>query len=608
MNIKTVNKKYHLLNIFWNNKFIILALMVMVFFHIRYLVISTRNVPFMDYWRFIAVFGDKIIDKTFAFSDIWNTGAEWGNRNPLVNILLALNMGVFGYNTQIEIFASVLFNVSIAILLIYAFNKENTNIKNNKIKWQLLCLPFILTSFSLNQWEILTLQFSLAFMIRIFCYTGIFIWINACFFNMKKYYRHLYAVSAIIFMAIIFISQAYFAAFAGAIGTVIIVNFCINYKKEKLIYLKNYLYMLFFIIIGSFVYLYNLNIISGNITVKSGVFIFNFIKGILLMFGSSLCQYFTEYSWLGINSRTLTYITGIITCILYIFALFLYIKRKLYKKTYIPLFFIIYCFLNIGIIYVTRAYSFDLYYLTASRYTCETTFGLTGMLWIFGSLFAEKKKKLLNPVIIEKIAICISICIIVSGLLASSYFERKIGYYRGKNFEKLSKNIGKIDTLSDAELEISTQAPACNVRAGVLILKQHNLGIFKNDIDTSKNNVKYEYTGFYDNKNEEVWINGKAEIIAHNNNSVNRFVLTGYYPETFPGNYITVTINNNESITKEMIPGKVFDIEIDFENKYQKVKIGIKTDKTFIPKNEGWNEDLRELGVYIVKWSLLDNQ
>jgi hypothetical protein len=34
------------------------------------------------------------------------------------------------------------------------------------------------------------------------------------------------------------------------------------------------------------------------------------------------------------------------------------------------------------------------------------------------------------------------------------------------------------------------------------------------------------------------------------------------------------------------------------------VNIILKTEKTFIPKNEGWNDDIRELGAFIVSWSL----
>jgi hypothetical protein len=43
---------------------------------------------------------------------------------------------------------------------------------------------------------------------------------------------------------------------------------------------------------------------------------------------------------------------------------------------------------------------------------------------------------------------------------------------------------------------------------------------------------------------------------------------------------------------------------LDFENALDYISIRIKTEKSFIPKNEGWNNDNRRLGVMITKWSL----
>lgn len=112
----------------------------------------------------------------------------------------------------------------------------------------------------------------------------------------------------------------------------------------------------------------------------------------------------------------------------------------------------------------------------------------------------------------------------------------------------------------------------------------------------------YKTEGFYNDNKEADFINGNASIIAYDRTATH-FSLTGYYPPNWPENSITVTINNSESLTMDIVPG-LFSLELDFENIYDDVQISIKTEKTFIPRDEGWNDDARELGVIVTSWSL----
>jgi len=113
-----------------------------------------------------------------------------------------------------------------------------------------------------------------------------------------------------------------------------------------------------------------------------------------------------------------------------------------------------------------------------------------------------------------------------------------------------------------------------------------------------------KYTGFYESDSSGTWINGDASIDLVNNMNTSSFSLIGYYPEIFPENSITVIINDNESMTIDMVPGSFFYMDFKFENISNTVHIGIKTEKTFIPIYEGWNEDTRELGAIIASWNV----
>jgi len=577
---------------------IIVGALIIFLFHIHYLFLSTRNVPFMDYWRVLKDFGEKIMTNNLALRDFWSPIN--GQRPGLMLFLLAINMRLFGYNTQIEIFGGAIIKLFISIILIYTFIKENRDKQIQNFKIQILCLSFLVAIFNLNQWEIITLEFSLSYMIRLFCFIFIFIYLSHCLLNMNNYKNHLYYISILLIPIICLISSALFAPFVGSICTVVFINFCINYKKERLLYFKNYLVLFFSIVFGASIYLYNIGslLVLGE-KIKIGTLLINFIKGTLIMFGTSLV--FIE------NNFKLLYTLGIIIALLYLLAIFLFFKKEMYKKTYIPLFLILYNFLYISIIYYGRGLHFNHLYLAASRYTTETTLGLIGILWIFLNVILEE----INfKTIVKRNYLrisSISVSLIIIGLITTIYFESKIGPYRGKLFEICKNILLKIDYTSDDELSIFQDAYG-SVRIGVDILKKYNLGIFRTNKINPNPNINNDlifYKGFYENKNKEVWINGNASI-AIKNLSAKKFILYGYCPEMMPSNYITVSINNNESVSAEIIPGDSYKIEVDFENTDGLIYINIKTEKTVIPKNEGWNEDVRELGAFIISWELVE--
>jgi hypothetical protein len=576
---------------------IIFGITVIFVFQINYLIIATRNVPIMDYWRYINDFGEKIMLGNISLMDYWTSYG--GHRSPLQLGLFFLNIRFFGYNTQIEIFGGLLFQLLSSLCIINVFMKKNINKKKYDLKIQLLSLSFLLAVFSLNQWEILTLEFSLAFMIRIFCYIGIFILLNHCLFDMNSYKDHIIIISFLIINIICFIGQAYFIAFIGAISIITFVHFLINYSKDKLIYLKNYLCLYSAAIIGTIIYLRNSGYISqinGINKISIGIFLLNFIKGTLLMLGSSLCQNIsTSHYKLGI-------LLGMLIALLYIFALVLYFKKKKYLKTYLPFLLIIYCFINIIIIVYTRSFRFNLSYLTSSRYTCETTLGLIGIFWIFAEEILNSKKLLGYFNNIKLFSVYFSFSIIVVGLISVAYVENDIGFYRGKNFENIRDIIPFADSMTDEELKWNLfQTEPKLLRSGISLLKKHNLNVF----NTNYNSVMF--IGFYvnDTKKERFpcFINGNASIKVVNK-TANHLKLVGYCPENMPKNYLTVIINDKESVSVEIIPGDSYNIELDFENLFENITINLITEKTYIPKNEGWNDDIRELGAYILSWEL----
>jgi hypothetical protein len=579
---------------------ICLFLLGIFLYLIHYLTISTADVPLMDYWRMIDQWGEKIMSGTLRFKDIWAPSTP-GQRVPLLAILLFINMRFFGYNTQIGIFAGAFFIVFTAICLIYAFLKENHDKQEHKLKIQLLCLPIILAVFSFNKWGIMILEFSLPFMIRIFSYIVIFIWLNRCLMDVKKHKYQIIIVSALIIIIICLISGPYLVAFAGTIGIVAFIHFCIHYKNNKFLYLRNYSFLYAGIIIGIAIYLFNLGYVEKSGIVSVGLFLSGFIKGTLLMFGASICQTLSVYPLFSMTGYSWMLIMGTIVGLLYIFSIFLYFYRKMYQKTYIPLFLILYCFINIAAVYYARASIFDIYYLTGSRYTCETTLGIIGIIWIFANEILNAPKMMSRLNIVKMLTISIGIIIISGGLVYTMYSEKKIGVHRGRNFAKAREIMLKIDNTPDSELRVFISGRFPAIRSGIKFLEKYNLGIFRNN--RNNKNIQNEeiiiLSGFYADGR---WTDGNASITV-NNKTATHFSLTGLHPEHMGANRLTVMINNKETVTVDIISGR-YNVELDFENTLDNVYISLKTDKAYIPREEGWNNDARLLGAYITSWTL----
>lgn len=143
--------------------------------------------------------------------------------------------------------------------------------------------------------------------------------------------------------------------------------------------------------------------------------------------------------------------------------------------------------------------------------------------------------------------------------------------------------------------------------SNIFLINWHREGEFYKEM--LENGFKYQkYDGFYF-EDERTWITGNANIIIapFDEKTFTHFSLTGFLGGHMTKNSITVTINNKESVTVDMIPENSFSVEMDFENTPDNIiYVNFKTQKTFVPKDEGWNDDTRELGAMITSWSLSD--
>lgn len=531
-------KKLDIKLFFKENIIIITSILIMLIIQIFYLYNATKNVPIMDSWRAINEIADKVFSNNLKFEDLWKSSSA--HRNPLFYLLLAINMKYFSLNTQVDIFLGAIVLVINCIILYNIYNKKILKGLQINIKvGQLLFVIIIATVFNFNQWEILTQPFSFIFTLRIMTYLLIFNAIDYYLLMEQKNALLAFVISIAIFAAICILSQGYFVSMVVTVFLIILFNFIISYKKDGTQFIKYYLVVFLFSIFGSYLYLNGLisSVASSN---SFGIFIgslFNgdFINGVIIMLGRSVLPFELVTKLGGIN---VYYAVGMIILVSYLFAVFIYFKSNMHKKTYVPLMLISYSCLSIAVIIYGRMNSFNLEYLAASRYVCETTFGLIGMLFIFVNYFIlirsnnkiESKKSQNTYIVINNIIVGVIILL----LSISAFTEIRTAPYRKIYEQNLIDMLLNLENKTDDELVVFQAGKPDYVRHGALLMKKYHLGVFSekyiNELN-SKEIPEEIINGIY----EDGWIEKKAQFKVRTGRE-GMIVLTGYYPYEITGN------------------------------------------------------------------------
>ena len=463
----------------WPLCLIIGILAIIVIKRINYVLMASENVPVMDYWRYIYQFGDKIFQEGVTLKDLWVPQAGATHRPMGVPIFLFLmNVKYFGLNTQIEIVGGVIALAVNTLFLLWVFLK--------KMKWEhgLEKCGFILLMlcvFNINQWEIMTLEFSMGFAIR-----ALLLLISLYLFDhlqkeQVKWYQPL--LVAVWMFIVACLSGSYGPAVVGAMCFVAFVQLFVNKTHKLKNAIRNFV-MIFGFCIGTIFFMTG---IGGGVSSGAGGKLADmiadgrFLKAIFYMLGSSVLH--VESSYVKENIEILTTV-GIGLFILYLLAIFLFFKRRLFEKTYLPIMLMAYAACSILAIAFGRIPMYGVKGVIASRYVCETTLGLVGLVWILWYeicyQFKNRKEKEAVKTVFAyaKVFVCVAAVIgILRFLDISANTEYAIAPYRGKYQEGLINKMKSDRELTDSELA-GFQSERKFIEEAIEIMKRYGLGVF----------------------------------------------------------------------------------------------------------------------------------
>lgn len=461
--MKMVQQYYH------KNKVFIWGLTIIYVLHIGYLLNSTTNIPLMDYWTYIYEFTDKIFMGNISCSDIWSNFTA--HRAPFQYVCFFLNMKFFTGNTLVSVYLASLVTL-ITNIYIYSCCRRNIQ-ERDSIVIQVGAVLISFGIFTLNRWEIITLEFSFAFAVRILLFVVIFDLIDKICHQNEKCLKMIGEIGVFIFVTILFFSSSYFPAMVLTIAIIMVLTLFSSEIKDRKRFFKTCCIIGGFALSATIIYMYHLN--TG--TKLSLSFLFRWIfgwgaKGVLLMMAASL-KHINDF-----NDRSIYF--GGIVILIYIVSFIIYYKKRLYKLTYLPIMLMIYSIASMIIISYARVEMFDISYVTSSRYTYETTLGVVGMIWIQMLSYTKDIANGLKKTVGRKhiLSMCI-ILFISANLIIVEHTERKMAVYRKAYMQNLQEIAYNIEDYSDEELAGFQANQPEYVRSGIEKLKKYKLSIFK---------------------------------------------------------------------------------------------------------------------------------
>jgi len=597
--------KTKLQDLFIANKNKIYSLIIFILgciFYISYVVYLYWEIPFSDTMFDFLYLLDKFKTKTLSFNDFRFKYGEHGMLG--YDILYLLNSLIFHLSMRFDIIVNTIMVIICGIITSVIYHRI---IKIRKGFFYFGYVLVILAMFSPLQGS----ATGMSIQVRL----GVTFAFLALGYSEKIYRNVSQSLKAktllyiLIILSYFICGTFYTFSWIAAITFVYLIKMVYGKVNNILTPYKNYcieICLMFLCVLIYFLF-YKISIggkqTGNNSSNNLPIMIINLIKYIIVSMGSITLPFETIADG-KINNILLPNSIYVTICTLV--AVIIYWKTKMWEKTLLPLIMILYTLVTFSQIYFGRSFH-GLYGAYNSWYNVHTKFLLAAIIMIYIYAIEEKvsinfKSLIIIPKIIRNISLCFLLLTFIPCFVGFNFFSKRAPYIKAWTESKIPYLIGEEELTADANGYSELIYPYNKTIQGIELLKKYKLNIFYNDY-VDKLRKKIRYNGFYANEDGSQWINGNANIILVNK-TARHFSLTGYYPERMPQNNITVTINNNESLTMDMVPGNPFTLELDFENKFDYIKINIKTEKTVIPKNEGWNEDSRELGTIISSWSL----
>jgi len=469
----------------WNNRNyvfrVVLYLLVIVIFasiifdYVEYMDVAKSTVPIMDFWEWIYVYGQGVLDGSVTFADYFNSDAG----QHIQPLCMAINFGMlktFDFDVVPLVTGGMILRFLMTALLILLFLYRFRDVKDFDCLVQLLCVvSMCMAMLNYNQWEITAEPFSLAFAFRIANYLLTFYFADVFLKGLDTRSLKASLIQATLLglycaVLTICVGAAYFVGHLVAIGLAFLWTLICQRQKWR-----RYIWpMMVWCVISFAAACVYYALVSGraNSDVPStGLveYLLLILQGVAYFWGSM----FVHSNVVDIYGISLVAILGtlMLAYTLYISVRFLRLHAD--GSGMFPMMCVIYALIISVVVSYGRVSSFGTQVMTSSRYVVESVIGLVGAIWMSYDVYVHQKKKSITW--IKPVAVCL---LTIMFMMSVTKSETRTAPYRKISFDNMKEIMINIDDYSDDELGIFQANSPVFVRYCVEFFEENDLSIF----------------------------------------------------------------------------------------------------------------------------------
>lgn len=431
---------------------------------------STDIVGSDDMYLIKGGFIESYLKGALTFEELWrplNVSRMLG-----YNLLQIANIELTSMNSKILVLMIPFFMLASAILVYREYRKSMVLDHSPEfIVTTFIFLSFIV--FNIIQWEGLMGDADLVYQSSMPFFIGSFISVELFLF--RGNWKYLPVTLIFIPLALLVFNGKLYVSFIPTLGSVFLCYLLIyRFHLTKDFWLRSFL-MCFFIAAITFLYVWGFDFKSKTSYDAAVIFNRPLEAGefLLAAVASSVvgADVFFSSAYFSFNNIL---IIGFIIVLLYILALALFFKSRMYERTYLPLFLIGQTFFYLVIMMMGR-FELGKDAGMASRYTCVSIFGIAAIAWIFIFNLAHSPK----PNILSKAVVITGMIVIFSGLLLTSLVVWHIQPERKDFLAKRNEIALRVDSATPEELyKYFLESPEL-VRDSLLILREYKLNAYR---------------------------------------------------------------------------------------------------------------------------------
>lgn len=460
---------------------IILYIIIAVFFvsivtdYVEYMNTAKSTVPIMDYWQWIAVYGQRVQDGTLTFRDYFNS--DFGEHiQPMCMAInfLVLKISHFDVKPLVEWGMWLRVIVTALIVILFVWRQRNTQYRNYLL--QLICaIAICMSVLNYNQWEMTTEPFSLTNAFRIanyflsFYFADIFVKGIA---TRKMRVNLIYGALLGCFCAYltIFVGAAYFVGHLVAIGVVMLWTLLQQRQAFKKYFWPMAVWAAISFIAACAYYI----LVSRRGVTREDA---ETTKNVLVLIIQAVCYFwgglFVHDQTVNEYGSSLITMVGAFVLIYSVVILIRYLKTHREGKELFPAMCLIYALILSVAISVGRVTLFGAGSLAASRYVVETGIGLVGTVWMTYSVAVEHPFKKIKW---AKYTVCVYL--VIAMLSSAAAEEMEMAPYRKIYNDNLAEMMTHLEDYTDDELGVFQANSPDFVRYCVEFFKENNLSFF----------------------------------------------------------------------------------------------------------------------------------